>query len=431
MASGCRTQQGHEDYIRGCTACAALHRNADQQRKDPGYEPPVPSGPIRDHITRLNAAGMHDAAIVREAGVSTGALWRVRRNTRCYASTAKKILAVPVPSGIRPDDAVDLDIVRAHVKNLTAAGMMIRDIAAEVPMNRRVLGRYMTGTGRRADWVDSTTARKILAVTPRLSLRADLIDVTGTRRRLRALAVDGHGMRKVAAAFGCRNNTIIDIANDDNRKLVRRSLAEKITRLYDEWIGLPGTKQAAQAARARNWLGPDRWTGLDMDDPTTEPHPTPDPEPKPEPDIDPDDLEYGPIRERSPDEINYVNVQHAIVGVMFRDELTTAELAEVVRRLARRGMSDADIHVHLRWSADYATMTTRQRATTVGNWRRNHGIPIGPDTACDTYLEERRQRERYCAPAGTPVRRRYDSIPPSEAVFAARRQSRQRETAAA
>ena len=114
-------------------------------------------------------------------------------------------------------------------------------------------------SGRRP--VTPYTATALRAVTSQTLPRARL-DAGGTRLRLRALHVMGHGSARIARAAGVREMTIRALVRGDARTLSPQ-LRDKITAVYDEWWDKRAPERtraergAATAARKRaitgNW----------------------------------------------------------------------------------------------------------------------------------------------------------------------------------
>jgi hypothetical protein len=103
------------------------------------------------------------------------------------------------------------------------------------------------------------------------TLRRARVDAGGTRLRLRALHVMGHGSARIARALGVREMTIRQIVRGD-AATVSTSLRDAATDLYDAWWDKrapersPAERAAATAARRRaiagNWCA---GAGLDDD----------------------------------------------------------------------------------------------------------------------------------------------------------------------
>ena len=108
------------------------------------------------------------------------------------------------------------------------------------------------------------TTAAVLAVTSK-SVPRGRVDAGGTRLRLRALHVMGHGSARIARALGVREMTIRQIVRGDART-VSPELRDKVTGLYDAWwdkrapARTPFDRGAAAAARKRaiagNWCAP-------------------------------------------------------------------------------------------------------------------------------------------------------------------------------
>ena len=85
--------------------------------------------------------------------------------------------------------------------------------------------------GRRRPNRGTTTA--VLTVTSQAVPRGR-VDAGGTRLRLRALHVMGHGSARIARALGVREMTIRQIVRGDARTVSPR-LRDPVTELYDAW----------------------------------------------------------------------------------------------------------------------------------------------------------------------------------------------------
>ena len=114
------------------------------------------------------------------------------------------------------------------------------------------------------------TARALAAITS-ASLRHVRVDAGGTRLRLRALHVMGHGSARIARALGAREMTIRAITRGD-ATTVSTTLRDDVADLYDAWWDKRAPERtraertAATAARRRAIAG--NWcpgAGLDDD----------------------------------------------------------------------------------------------------------------------------------------------------------------------
>ena len=165
--------------------------------------------------------------------------------------------AGPVPSQAGPPyPAHGPDRARAHVRRLRQDGGTYRAAAAagQAPATVSDLAR-----GRRRPRRGTTTA--VLTVTTK-SVPRGRVDAGGSRLRLRALHVMGHGSARIARALGVREQAIRQIVRGDART-VSLKLRDAITELYDTWWDKRAPARtrfdrgAATAARKRaiagNW----------------------------------------------------------------------------------------------------------------------------------------------------------------------------------
>lgn len=108
--------------------------------------------------------------------------------------------------------------------------------------------------------------------------RPSQTDVTGTRRRLQALAVVGHGSVTIAARIGgIAAPSHLNNLRIRERGTCRVDVAEALARVFPRLIReAPAVNSfgVAQLAAERGWDGPDAWSGVDMDDPDARPRET-------------------------------------------------------------------------------------------------------------------------------------------------------------
>ena len=148
------------------------------------------------------------------------------------------------------------EAARDHVTRLQQDGGTYRSTAAAALSPATV--RALTTGGRRAQ---PATATAVLTVTGRALPRTRL-DATGTRLRLRALHVMGHGSARIARAVGVHPVTIRKLVRGDART-VSQQLRNAIAGLYDAWWDKRAPERtrfergAATAARTKaiagNW----------------------------------------------------------------------------------------------------------------------------------------------------------------------------------
>src|SRR5690242_5153994 len=170
--------------------------------------------------------------------------------------------AGPVPGQAGPPYPVP---TRAHVRRLRRDGRTYRAIAAAAGLDRATVSDL--DRGRRRPRGGTTTA--VLAVTSQAVPRGR-VDAGGSRLRLRALHVMGHGSARIARALGVREMTVRQIVRGDARTVSPR-LRDKVTDLYDAWWDKRAPartrfdRAAATAARKRAIAG--NWcAGAALDD---------------------------------------------------------------------------------------------------------------------------------------------------------------------
>jgi hypothetical protein len=157
--------------------------------------------------------------------------------------------------------------LRAHVRRMRDQGASYQAIAEAAGLGVMTVHAIVNRRGR----VTARTAAAILAITEADLHRARL-DAGGTRLRLRALQVMGHGSARVARAIGVREQVIQKITRGDVRT-VSPPQRDAVTRIYDAWWDRRAPERtrheraAASAARRRAIRG--NWcpgAGLDEDE---------------------------------------------------------------------------------------------------------------------------------------------------------------------
>src|SRR6516162_771171 len=118
---------------------------------------------------------------------------------------------------------------RDHVAQLRQSGGTYRSIAAAAALSPATVRALASGRRR----AQPATATAVLTVTSRTLPRSRL-DATGTRLRLRALHVMGHGSARIARATGVSDKTIRQLVRGDART-VSQQLRDTIADLYDAW----------------------------------------------------------------------------------------------------------------------------------------------------------------------------------------------------
>ena len=118
---------------------------------------------------------------------------------------------------------------RDHVAQLRQSGGTYRSIAAAAALSPATVRALASGRRR----AQPATATAVLTVTGRILPRTRL-DATGTRLRLRALHVMGHGSARIARAVGVHPVTIRKLVRGEART-VSAQLRDAIAGLYDAW----------------------------------------------------------------------------------------------------------------------------------------------------------------------------------------------------
>jgi transcriptional regulator with XRE-family HTH domain len=154
---------------------------------------------------------------------------------------------------------------RDQIRRLRAEGGTYRSIAAAAGLAPATV--HDLASGRRQP--TPTTIRALMKATGGTVPRARL-DAGGTRLRLRALHVMGHGSARIARALGVRETTIRHITRGDT-PTVSTALRDAVADLYDAWWDKRAPERnkferaAATSARRRAIAG--NWcTGAGLDD---------------------------------------------------------------------------------------------------------------------------------------------------------------------
>ncbi len=138
-----------------------------------------------------------------------------------------------------------------------------RDQASQPPQHGGTGRTFVAGAWpARAARRQAGPAAAALRPVPGQGPPRDRIDAGGTRLRLRALHVMGHGSARIARALGVRETAIRDLVRGDTAT-VSPQLRDAVTSLYDTWwdkrapASTPAERGAATAARKRaiagNW----------------------------------------------------------------------------------------------------------------------------------------------------------------------------------
>ena len=133
------------------------------------------------------------------------------------------------PAGRNPARPGQREAARDHLTRLRQDGGTYRSIAAAAVLSPATVRRLAAGRRR----AQPGTATAVLTVTSP-TLPWARLDATGTRLRLRALHVMGHGSARIARAVGVHPVTIRKLVRGD-ASTVSQQLRDAIAGLYDTW----------------------------------------------------------------------------------------------------------------------------------------------------------------------------------------------------
>jgi hypothetical protein len=146
---------------------------------------------------------------------------------------------------------------RDHVRQLRDHGGTFRSIARAAGLGAATVHDLLTRRRRPAP----ATVAAVLAVRASF-LTPQRVDAGGTRLRLRALHVMGHGSARLATATGLSERAI-RLITDGTATTVTTRFRDRVTAVYDQWWDkraperTPGERAAATLARRRairgNW----------------------------------------------------------------------------------------------------------------------------------------------------------------------------------
>lgn len=237
---------------------------------------------------------------------------------------------------------VDAEPVRKHVRGLQAAGIGTPRVAELAEVSPSVLTRLLYGSNNAppSQQVRPATAERLFAVQVdfRSPAAGSLVDSTGARRRLQALAAIGHSQTRLAAELVLGSRKLGGILHSERQ--VRAGTDRAVRALYERWWDCPPpqetARQRAVASLARNlaarngWAPPVAWDDAAIDDPAAVP----------------DGLD-----EQPEDDVDELAVDLACEGQRRAVQLRPVDRDAAIRVLAGRGMSVTAIVTRLRTSA--------------------------------------------------------------------------------
>jgi hypothetical protein len=100
----------------------------------------------------------------------------------------------------------------------------------------------------------------------------NLVDPTGTRRRLQALHAIGWTAADIGQRLGVTSQRVTAIINDHHRRHVHTTTASRVQAVYDQLSMTPGPSlRTRQRATKADWHRPLCWDDDLIDDPTHQP----------------------------------------------------------------------------------------------------------------------------------------------------------------
>ena len=161
--------------------------------------------------------------------------------------------------------AADRGAARARVRHLRQDGSTYSGIASAAGLASATVSDLARGRRRSTRGTTAAVLAMRAEAVPRVRL-----DAGGTRLRLRALHVMGHGTTRIARALGVRPTTIQDLVTGDARTISPK-LRDAITDLYDTWWDKRApertrAERAAAAAARRRAIAGDWCAAAALDD---------------------------------------------------------------------------------------------------------------------------------------------------------------------
>lgn len=386
--------------MKGCEPCGDYHSAYQRWRTTKRNEttPPLVRR-LRQKVQELLAAYWTVEEIAAEAAMSLDEINDLAgpvRGTGTASVRAKRILAVDAARllAVQVDQIplvlrvrVDACGTRRRMQAMALRRISPRSVAAELGYSRSVIQNWMhlpTVSGRAAALVKGYyiehigkrgTATPMVVTTaveagglpdhawtlatiddPRARPGKAMAKPHPVRRRLKALIRDGHGPDRLGGLLRELPEVLEGWAAD---RPVPVYALPFVVAVFDKLAGTIGPdRDAAREAQRRKWHGSMAWDDVDIDDPVARPVVRAEPRPQ--------------------DAVDEENVFGALHGWVFRDDLTDAELAVVVRTLAKT-KTPRQIGLHLRWPVISRTgqvVGSAQVRDAVIRYAKDEGIPM-------------------------------------------------------
>lgn len=245
---------------------------------------PRTSRPTRDceHPGQPHRHGTRSAYVFDRCGCDD---WAAANRHGARERARRKALARWNPQDY---DLVDGDVVRAHLRELMAAGMGWKRIAVVAGVGSSTV--YPILHGKYADnplhpehrpprkQVRREVAHKLLTVRVELADGA-LVDGAGSRRRLQALVTIGWSQTRLAKMLGVTVTNLGKVIHGGGQ--LRKSTVDAVHQLYEQhWSSGPtpasrfeqaGITRAVAVATQHGWVPPLAWDDDTIDDPFAAP----------------------------------------------------------------------------------------------------------------------------------------------------------------
>lgn len=166
---------------------------------------------------------------------------------------------------------VDPARVATFIADLHAQGVAYTAIARATGVSKSVIHAVVHG---QRTLILRSVEQRILGVDVGALLASPVrshVDATGTVRRIRGMAANGHTFRSMADELGVTYQHISELANG-HPPGVTRMLADRVRRLYDTWsMTLGPSVRNRRRAVTEGWAPPIAWEYVDIDDPAAVP----------------------------------------------------------------------------------------------------------------------------------------------------------------
>lgn len=179
---------------------------------------------------------------------------------------------------------VDAGPAREHVRTLMAANMGLKTVAARSGVSHGALSKLIYGAplpdGTRrppSARIRNQSAEALMALRPDVTVLADgaVVDATGARRRLQALAVNGWSVQQVSQHSGIDRQALDKVMRQSTTSA---RTARAVRKAYDQlWNQQPteathhekcAVSATRNRAKAAGWAPPMTWDDETIDDPT-------------------------------------------------------------------------------------------------------------------------------------------------------------------